>query len=567
VTSFTIKHEEKKMIEIEAKARQVQLSLTAGKYVLWAATISMSFTFITWLFLQQYTQLLALTAINSVVIAGTGIHLILYRRNQAIIGIYFFLTSIILTFLIVPIIAPELILIAFTGYLLIIILAYLLLGDRGGRWLSGVSISAAIVNILIIQFWSPNWFTPLEETVSWMISTFLSVLAIAAVSIILRNIIVGQAEIFHQLSLVNEKAEKRTKQLELAKLEIENRVATEQEQHEYLQTTINGYIEYIIQVAEGNLSTRLDLQENGQGPDDPLLVLGNNLNNMVDRLSKMTSQIHEATINITTAATEILAATTQQAAGANEQSAAISQTTTTIDEVKTIVDQSFRKAQAVAEQAQRTSEVSQAGQQTVSYAVESINQIKDKVEGIAENILALSEQTQQIGDITATVDDIASQSNLLALNASVEAARAGEHGKGFAVVAVEVRNLAEQSKQATAQVKSILNEIQRATNAAVMATEEGTKGVDSGVQLTGQTGETITQLTQSITESANAAQQIVASAQQQTTGIEQISLAMENIHQATIQSLTSTRQAEKAAQDLSNLAQQMKGLVAQYKLN
>jgi methyl-accepting chemotaxis protein len=235
--------------------------------------------------------------------------------------------------------------------------------------------------------------------------------------------------------------------------------------------------------------------------------------------------------------------------------------------VKTIVEQAFSKAKAVAEQSQRTRDVSETGQQAVTQTVESMVQIKERVEGIAENILALSEQTQQIGEITATVNDIASQSNLLALNASVEAARAGEHGKGFAVVAVEVRNLAEQSKQATAQVKSILNEIQRATNAAVMATEEGTKGVDTGVDLTGQAGETIKQLAANISDSTNAAQQIVASAQQQSTGMEQIALAIENINQATVQNLASIRQAENSAQDLSDVAQQLETLVARYKLN
>lgn len=344
---------------------------------------------------------------------------------------------------------------------------------------------------------------------------------------------------------------------------LRQRVAAEQEARLYLEQTVDNYLAFVEEVTNGDLSARLSLN----GDNDALTILGRNLNKMVASLGEMTRQIREATANITSAAAEILAATTQQASGANEQSAAISQTSTTIDEVKTIVEQNFGKARAVAEQAQQTSNVSQEGRESVTDTVESMTEIKERVEGIAENILALSEQTQQIGEIIATVNDIASQSNLLALNASVEAARAGEHGKGFAVVAVEVRNLAEQSKQATAQVKAILNEIQRATNAAVMATEEGTKGVDAGVQLTGRAGETIQQLAGSITESASAAQQIVASAQQQTTGMEQIALAMENINQATMQNLASTRQAEKAAQDLSSVAKQLESLVAQYKLN
>ena len=337
----------------------------------------------------------------------------------------------------------------------------------------------------------------------------------------------------------------------------------ERQVKEHLEQTVGEYLTFVEQIGSGNLSSRLSLN----GSNEALTVLGRNLNSMVERLADMTRQIRDATTNIAAAAAEILTATTQQAASANEQSAAISQTSTTIDEVKAIVEQSLVKTQMVAQQALRSQETSGLGQKAVTYTVEMMTQIKERVEGIAENILALSEQTQQIGEITQTVNEIASQSNLLALNASVEAARAGEHGKGFAVVAVEVRNLAEQSRQATAQVKALLNEIQRATNMAVMATEEGTKGADMGVTQATLAGNTIEQMSLVIGENANAAQQVVASAQQQTTGMEQIALAMDNINQATLQSLSSTRQAEKAAQNLAALAQQMEDLITRYKLN
>ncbi len=340
----------------------------------------------------------------------------------------------------------------------------------------------------------------------------------------------------------------------------------EQQEREYQQSTIAQYVQYMGQVGQGNLAARLTLNGNGRGSNDPLAVLGQNLNETVASLQKMILQIKDAAANLTSAAAEILAATTQQASGASEQSAAISQTTTTVDEVKTIAEQASVRVQEVANASQRTLEVSRTGQRAVQDTIESMGQIKERVEGIAENILALSEQTQQIGEIISTVNDIASQSNILALNASVEAARAGEHGKGFAVVAVEVRNLAEQSKQATAQVKAILSEIQKATNATVMATEEGTKGVDKGVQLATQTRQAIEQLAGVINESAQAATQVVAGGRQQVSGVEQIALAMSNINQATVQSLASTRQAEKSAQNLNDLARSLTTTVAQYKL-
>ncbi len=111
----------------------------------------------------------------------------------------------------------------------------------------------------------------------------------------------------------------------------------------------------------------------------------------------------------------------------------------------------------------------------------------------------------QSGEIIATVNDLSEQSNLLAVNASIEASKAGEYGKGFAVVAQEIKSLAEQSKQATAQIRVILFEVQKGISKAVMATEKGSKAVEAGVKLSAQTGESIESLAESVTESTNAA--------------------------------------------------------------
>lgn len=180
--------------------------------------------------------------------------------------------------------------------------------------------------------------------------------------------------------------------------------------------------------------------------------------------------------------------------------------------------------------------------------------------------MRLSEQSQAIGEIIATVNDLAEQSNLLAVNAAIEAARAGEQGKGFAVVAQEVKSLAEQSKHATAQVRTILGDIQKATSAAVLATEQGNKAVEAGVKQSAEAGESIRLLTDSVTEGAQAAVQIAASSQQQMVGMDQVALAMENIKQASIQNVSGTKQAEAAAESLHELGQKLKQLAEQYKV-
>jgi methyl-accepting chemotaxis protein len=348
--------------------------------------------------------------------------------------------------------------------------------------------------------------------------------------------------------------------------QLRDMLRSEQEQREYQQAVVEEYVDYMSEVTLGNLSARLDMYEDGSTEDDPLVELGYKLNETVASLQRMIGRMHDAADNLNAASTEILSATSLQASGAGNQSAAIAQTTTTVDELKTIVEQSVLRAQEVASASQRTSEVSRAGWQAVEKTIDSIAQTRTRVEGIAENILALSEQTQQIGEIIDTVNDISAQSNILALNASVEAARAGEYGKGFAVVAVEVRNLAEQSQQATARVRAILSDIQKATNATVMATEEGTKQVEEGMALAAQSGEAIEQLAEAIEGAAQAATQMVAGGRQQAAGVEQVAAAMQSINQAMLQSLASTRQSEEAAQELNDLARSLTEMVAQYQV-
>ncbi len=362
------------------------------------------------------------------------------------------------------------------------------------------------------------------------------------------------------------KSRRQAGELEHYQHTLEQHVTAEQEQRQYMQDAVEMYVKYMAQVAQGHLDVQIPIDENERESDDPLVALGHSLNATVLGLQQMTTQIHETAHNLNSSSAEILAATTQQASGASEQSAAISQTTITVDEVKIIAEQSVARAKEVAGASQRAVEVSGAGRQAVEESIDSMLEIKARVEGIAENILALSEQTLQIGEIITTVNDLAAQSNILALNASVEAARAGEYGRGFAVVAVEVRNLAEQSKQATAQARAILSDIQKATNATVMATEEGTRGVEKGAQLAARAQTAIAQLYAVIEESAQAAAQMVAGGRQQVTGVEQIALAMQSINQATVQNLASTRQAERAAQNLNGLAGSLTEVVAQYQL-
>jgi methyl-accepting chemotaxis protein len=343
--------------------------------------------------------------------------------------------------------------------------------------------------------------------------------------------------------------------------QLQQMLETERRNKETLQNAVRAYIGFANRVAQGDLTTRLEVKENNE-----LGALSQNLNSMTLALNDLAGQVRASSLGITAAAAEIFSTVSEHTASANQQTAAVNETTATVEEVRASAEQSARKAGDVAHLADASLRVSQEGLQAVQAIVAGMQEIRIKVQAIAQDILRLSEQTQQIGEITATVNDIADQSNLLALNATIEAARAGEQGKGFAVVAGEVRNLAEQSKEATGKVRSILSEIQKATNAAVLATEQGTHGVEGGLTLTERAGGVIGQLEQTIREAAQASQQIAAAAHQQSIAMDQIVQAMREIDQATIQSLAGARQTQTAAESLNERARQLQNMTERYRL-
>ena len=259
------------------------------------------------------------------------------------------------------------------------------------------------------------------------------------------------------------------------------------------------------------------------------------------RLTELKTAVHD----LLGSSTEIAITTRQQSAAMTKASQSVADVTTTVEELNQISTQNVEKIDSIIQVAEKSEQISLEGQQSVVGAIGEMEKLKQQVASIAGTVLALSLQTQQIGDIIASVNEIAEQSKLLALNAAIEAARAGEQGRGFGVVATEIRALAEQSKQATVQVRNILIDIQKATQTAVVVSDEGNKRAEEGVVRVRNIGEKLGQLAYVISQTTRASKQISTSIKQQRSGLEQILAAMRGISQVVTETALGVQEIDK----------------------
>ncbi|MDA3895496.1 MAG: methyl-accepting chemotaxis protein [Desulfobacteraceae bacterium] len=335
-------------------------------------------------------------------------------------------------------------------------------------------------------------------------------------------------------------------------------------QSKMIAKPINELSYRIVMLNDGDLTAEVPLTHPNRSDEIGLLL--KTFNDGSKKFRKQMTSILDSTNLLVASISRLSTTASQLATSASETSSSISEVTTTAEEVKQTSQVASEKADYVAKSADSTTRISYAGKQATENTMIGIDRIREEMNHIAESTVQLSGQTKSIEDIINTVSDIADQSNILSVNAAIEAAKAGEHGKGFAVVAQEVKTLANQSKNATNQVRDILGDIQKATATAVMATERGTKTVAEAVELSEQAGNAIDRLSARVTESAEAAMQITASNQQQLSGMDQLSQAMENINDATQQNLEGVKHLEDAIKGLEEMAHTLTSVTSSYKI-
>lgn len=253
-----------------------------------------------------------------------------------------------------------------------------------------------------------------------------------------------------------------------------------------------------------------------------VLTLGFGIANTIDR----------ETAQIAAFSSEIATALEEQERNLSLQASSVNQTTTSVDELNATVRNSTEQAKAAAAEARRALSLAEKGSEAVQQTLDRMELLRQKVEAIAARSLQLSEKSLQINRMAHMVSTLAYQTNLLALNASVEAVRAGEQGRGFGVVAVEIRKLADRSKQSAADINTLVVDIQDAIQTTVSATEEGKETVVESVGSAEKMSAAFAGVSEAFHQVYINNQTISQTADQQFVALQQVGESMNDLNQA-----------------------------------
>lgn len=181
-------------------------------------------------------------------------------------------------------------------------------------------------------------------------------------------------------------------------------------------------------------------------------------------VSENSSEIDKIVEEISTSSESIAFAIEEISKGATTTAEDIQMQSSHLDKINADIGESSKACDLMEKSSENAYKVIKQGEDILKELIEESNIVTDNTKEVYGIMKELLEESKEIADITGVISGIASQTNLLALNASIEAARAGEAGKGFSVVANEVGLLADQCKEATKNIDSIVVKLQNKCN-------------------------------------------------------------------------------------------------------
>lgn len=279
-----------------------------------------------------------------------------------------------------------------------------------------------------------------------------------------------------------------------------SRAQIEQE-NERLNESVLVLLQAVAQLANKDLTVKVPVSADVTGAvSDALNLLTRETAKVLLDVSNISADVTEASLKVKQQADLVMAAAAEEHNEVEHTAVSLSQASREMRQIAELAQTCNRAADNAIQTTQQALDI-------VNNTVGGINSTREIIRETEKRIKRLGERSQEISGVVGLINAIAERTHILALNASMHAASAGEAGRGFAVVADEVQRLAENARQATMQISSLVNNIQLETADTVNTMNAAISQVVEGSRLAEQAGAQM-QLTR------NATAELVQSVQQ-----------------------------------------------------
>ncbi len=333
----------------------------------------------------------------------------------------------------------------------------------------------------------------------------------------------------------------------------------EKQAKEAIQSRALDLLKEVYDVSTGDLTIRARVTE------DEIGTIADSYNSTIASLQKLVNQVKIATEEVKNTTEDNELAIQQMAQETIVQAEEIDKTLQQIQEMSQSINTVSLNATQADDVAKVANETIAVGEETMDRTVSEINAIQTTVTETAAKVKQLGDSSQEISQAVNLIGRFAAQTHLLALKASIEAARAGDRGKGFAVIADEVRSLASQSAEATAEIDNLVTKIQLETNDVVEAMNFSTQQVTKGTQLVQQTRESLDRVTIASQEISRLVRAIAEAATRQSETSRDVSTTITNVAVIAQNHAQSATQVSASIKQLSTVAEKLQAGIGKFK--